>query len=1016
MKKFCTKINLIFILIFLSFDISGQNYTVKTFTTENGLAHNNITSIARDSTGFLWIGTWDGISRYDGYVFKNYYHIPGDSTALPYFSIVTLGVDKSNNLWILTENSDLVLYDRVNDNFKKINIGNNRLLFAQRISIDNNGDLWVKTKNEFLKRDNNSGEFIKYEIINGLGKPFPVDSIYVSSIDFSGNKTYWYSGSRIQEFEIKASEKESCKLILKNIYTLESTFFQKGLDFDSNWWFSFYESPTGNEWIFSNIGLFKLDKQKNIFREHSGKIETGELKGRNRFIWSDVNEGLYCYDPSKQTAYNIKSIANQLVNTVFIDEKDIIWLSIRSATGAPLGLKEIVFTNSFFRNYFIEREGDQFSAVFSIVKDNINNIWVGVRGKDHIIQYTPDNKIKETGKLSQEMYRLSGHIRSMITTKDGIWIGYFTNLLRFYDFKTGQFKRFLADERTFRTIAVNKNGNLFIGNYNLSLYNPGTGKTEILWKSPMNFIIYKTLVNDTGIIWCGMSTKFMLRYNSNTRESSVYSFSSNDYHIQDICSGDKNDLWLATLGTGIINFNPASGKTVYYTTSSGLSNNTTYNILKDKSGNLWISTNNGISRLNPKTGLIRIFNNNDGLMISEFNANASYIAEDGEFFFGGMGGFVGFYPDSLAKIEKEDVRQRILLTDFKVSGEKKVLPKPLNNSDTIILKKGENNFQLYFSSTDFTNSEKTMFRYRLEGVSKSWTETDSRNRDINYANLKPGKYLLRIQATNRDGEWSTDKKIVFLTTPYFYQTLFFKISVPGFVLSLVIGFIFLYIRQIKQRERQKQDTLRLQSLRGQMNPHFIFNSLNSINYFISNNDKLSANRYIADFSRLIRSILSNLGNDYVPFEDELNSIKDYLNIEHLRFGDKFNYEINTDQIQASYIEVFPGLVQPFIENAIWHGVRALEKRKGIIKVQFAFSGTDMIRCIIEDNGIGRNASQERRTDNGNHKSRGIGIVIERLQLISKLRGTKFNIEITDLYSDKKETGTRVEIDIPVKLI
>ncbi len=227
--------------------------------------------------------------------------------------------------------------------------------------------------------------------------------------------------------------------------------------------------------------------------------------------------------------------------------------------------------------------------------------------------------------------------------------------------------------------------------------------------------------------------------------------------------------------------------------------------------------------------------------------------------------------------------------------------------------------------------------------------------------------------------------------------------------------IVLYIRQIKQRERLKQDELRLQSLQGQMNPHFIFNSLNSINYFISNNDKISANKYIADFSRLIRSILSNLRSNYVLFEVEINSIRDHLNIEHLRFGDKFDFEINTDAVLHNLkVKVFPGRVQPFIENAIWHGVRALEKRKGFIKICFSYSRPDMIKCTVTDDGVGRKAIVESHADNGNHKSRGTEIVTERLQLISKLRGINYSLFITDMFPEEKETGTKVEIDIPIK--
>lgn len=997
--------------------ISGQNYTVKTFTTENGLPHNNVIAIVEDSTGFLWFGTWDGLSRYDGHVFKNYYHIPGDTTSIPYFSIQNLFVDKANNLWIYTDRAEIVLYDRINDNFRRItDFGENRQVQIYNLSVDKNGDLWIICKNELLKRNIKSGKFIQFKINNITGESYSLDNFNFYEIDFPGRDKIWLSGPKVYELEVNSSDEVTGKAIIKNIYNLESSFLQRRVDFDHYSRFSFYESPTGNCWIFSNIGLFKLDKGKAAFCEYKGIINKDEFKGNRRFDWAWDEGGLYSYDTATQTTRFIKPETSQLINTIHHQGKNLIWFSNTSKYGTPIGLTQVVFTNSIFKNYLIEKEGDELAAVFSIVKDENNNLWAGIRGKDHIVQFTPDNKIKKTGQLTSELLKLSGHIRSMIRVKTGIWIGYYSDLLLFYDFKSGQFIRHFTDDKSFRTLAVSKEGDLFIGTENLSLYYPVSGKSELLWKSSGNQKMYKLYLNYSGILWGGVSTNRLLKYNTITKESTIYSVSTEDYHIEDICPGENNDLWLATLGGGLCNFDPESGKTVYFTTSSGLSNNTTYSILKDKSGNIWISTNNGISRLNPKTGHIRIFNNADGAGITEFNSDASYVADDGEFFFGGMGGFIGFYPDSLAETGEDCDEPKILLTDFKVSGEKKVLPRPLNDCDTIILLKGENNFQLSFSSTDFINSDKTLFRYRLDGINKIWIETDSRNRNINYSNLKPDRYSLQIQATNRDDEWTADKKIVFRIIPYFYQTNLFLISVSLFIIFLVTGIIILYIRQLKQRERQKQDTLRLQALRGQMNPHFIFNSLNSINYFISNNDKLSANRYIADFSRLIRSILSNLGKDYVPFENELNSIRDYLTIEHLRFGDKFDFELNSDAISdCSNVEVFTGLVQPFIENAIWHGMRALEKRKGVIRVQFSSPGTDMIKCIVEDDGIGREASLKRHVSNGSHKSRGIEIVLERLQLISKIRGIDYKLMITDLFPDRKETGTRVEIDIPVKI-
>jgi LytS/YehU family sensor histidine kinase len=198
-----------------------------------------------------------------------------------------------------------------------------------------------------------------------------------------------------------------------------------------------------------------------------------------------------------------------------------------------------------------------------------------------------------------------------------------------------------------------------------------------------------------------------------------------------------------------------------------------------------------------------------------------------------------------------------------------------------------------------------------------------------------------------------------------------------------------------------------------MNPHFIFNSLNSINYFISKNDALSANRYIADFSKLIRSILYNFNSDFIKLEKEIESLEEYLKIEHLRFGDKFNYRfVISPDIEPAQYQVSPGLVQPFIENAIWHGVRGLDKRKGNVEVYFTMDN-GKLTCTIEDDGIGRKNAEAAKSRIDQKVSRGIFIVTERLRIINKLQKSNYQVNISDLYPEKSETGTKVVIDMPV---
>jgi LytS/YehU family sensor histidine kinase len=248
--------------------------------------------------------------------------------------------------------------------------------------------------------------------------------------------------------------------------------------------------------------------------------------------------------------------------------------------------------------------------------------------------------------------------------------------------------------------------------------------------------------------------------------------------------------------------------------------------------------------------------------------------------------------------------------------------------------------------------------------------------------------------------------------PFFYQTVLFRTGIPVLIILILLLQVMYIIRRFRQREKRKRDELRQKALRGQMNPHFIFNSLNSINYFISNNDRLSANRYISDFSRLIRTTLNNMDEDFVRLSDELGSIEEYLKIEYLRFGDRFDYTIMTDPgIIPEAISVSPGLIQPFIENAIWHGIMGLQGRKGMIRVITRRKDGKLI-CTVEDDGIGIKKSAEQKDRNERKKSRGMALAIERLRIINSLQRTSCQIRVADLYPDRDETGTRIEIELP----
>lgn len=993
--------------------IKAQNFNIRSFTSREGLAHNDVTAITADSSGFMWFGTWDGLSRYDGYSFKNYYHRPDDSLSLPYFSVRDLAVDGADNLWLLTDIFTLAKYDRTRDIFlPAVSIWKDLPSTIRYLNVDENGYPWMFTADSAFRFDFLNNRFHRYSTTDNKYNS-DITSQSITGFHVTPDESKLWLITKDTVFEMNKNNENNLKVTKR--YPVVKKVPIKWHDYNFRYWAKLYISNSGAKWIFSNYGLFLFEENQGIFREFRGTIPKNEFTGEGFLFWASRNDGIYFFDRKSSGISHIDSDNTLLVKSIYCWNNEMFWFSNTSESGASMGLKSVIFTPDYFKHYPVLSNKDDIAQIYAIAKDPEGRLWAGGRGKNPVILI---NKDSSTEKLIIPEYETRSNrstVRSLTPSDDGMWIGFFMDLLLFYNYNTGKFERHVAPTGGLRAIVNDTRGRFYLhGNMNdILYYDPEIRdvRKRIPYKpaSP----IYKLIIDRNGTLWAGLNKSAIFSYGPATERSETVYLLQNEYNIEDICLGDNGDIWLAMLGGGVCNYNPSTGKKTFYTTANGLANNVTYSILKDNSGNVWVATNTGISRINGETGFIRSFGPNDGLKIIEFNSGASFKDKNGEFFMGGMGGIVSFFPDSINIREFKSRKQRIIINEISTSGRPIPFRRNLNLPDTIMLGAGENNFQVFFSSSDFINSDKTIYRYWLSDIDEEWKETDSWNRSISYGNLDPGWYTLRLQATDMNGNWCPLKEIVITIEPFYYQTTLFRIAVPLTILLIISGMILLYIRQLKQREAQKQNSLRLQSLRGQMNPHFIFNSLNSINYFISNNDKLSANRYIADFSKLIRSILHNMNYDYITLEKEIESVEEYLKIEHLRFGDKFDYQVYVSgEIDTGGIKVSPGLVQPFVENAIWHGIRGLENRKGNISILFELTG-DRLTCTVEDDGIGRKRSNAMKSGNDHKKSRGISIVMERLKILGSLQNREYKVIIEDLNPGFSDTGTKVTIHVPV---
>lgn len=842
MMKSIKKVELVILLLLIpGQDTFTQTYHFKHLNLEDGLSQTTVNCMLQDSEGFMWIGTQDGLNRYDGYDFTIYRSDPVDSNAISHSWIWDLFEDRDKNIWIATWQG-LTKYTPATNRFVQYlpDPDNPNSIQGERptsICQDKQGYLWIGTWGGGLNRYNPSSDnFTCFKNDSGNLQSIPnnyIRKVYydrqgrlwvgtwggLSCITFNENGTLTFCNFRhsvdkpatIGSNQITAiTEDHSDYIWIGTLGGGLNRFSEQDSNFisylhrksdpgsiSSNDISVLFEDHLNNFWIGTpSNGLNLFDREKGTFRKiYADPDNPGSLNENNIYsiyedraglLWIGAG-GINIYDPRagnfqyfKHNSKDTQSLSSNKITSFYEDKSGNIWIGTEGG-----GVNQYNRTTGSFLIYKHKpADSNSLSSnnVSSITGDRKGLIWVGTRGGGLNLFY-PANKrfIHFTEKPDLPGSEGLNYINALsFTPGDILWIATYNKGLIRYDTEKNLFYHYKSNGR---------NKNTLPGNYLLRLFTDSSGK---LW------------IGTWGAGLCCFTPETNRFTSFLANEKDPFSISGNIIHcIYETKDINGRIIWAGTSsGLSFMNLNDSlQGRFRHIQMKDGLPSNVVYGILEDNRQNIWISSNMGLSKFQYETDNIKNFDVNDGLQSNEFTGGAYLKLRDGKLIFGGVKGFNIFDPD---KIKESTYQPPVVVTSFRVFNKEMAFNKSLNDISEIILSYKQNFFSFEFSALDFSKPAKIQYAYQMTGVDKNWVQAGKR-RFASYTDMSPGNYVFRVKGTNSDGIWSDKiKTIRIIIKPPYWRTWWFKT-----LGVLLILFIFYALHRYRVQKLLEIERLRI---------------------------------------------------------------------------------------------------------------------------------------------------------------------------------------------------------------
>ncbi|MGL4632158.1 MAG: ligand-binding sensor domain-containing protein [Leadbetterella sp.] len=1009
-------VHIVCLLLFTISILKGQSkFLFEHYSLEQGLSQGSGYAVAQYDN-FMWMGTQDGVNRFDGYNFKVFRS--DDVKGVNDNFIQGFLHDSQNRFWVATIKG-ICLYDKANESFEKLDdyfkikhVLNK--VSVRKITEDRAGNIWFITdENGIFCFNSKTKQFQSY---------FDKANNFIELDKSPDGKLWLLSDEDVYLFDVQLARfiPQNIKKVLgftnKNVLRAIST------DKQSNLWLGTYED-----------GIYVLSPQRKLLKHYtkgddSQSLSSNEIKcflrdSENRIWVGTRNAGISLYLPDKDEFAKIihnqtdsKSLAKNYVLSFFEDRQSNIWVGLSGGGFDKFDPRKYHFqiiehnpekpTNSLSDN-----------MVFKIMGHK-NYLYIGTQAGglarmdtlSHAFQIYRPIKNDPRSILHSEVYDIS------TDTQKNLWLATGRGLCAFNTEKQ-IFQSYLQQgtESSLYLFAVKvlhnqtelwAGGQRGIFRFDLVKKQWKTWRDLPEMDKISNYVIRVIFEDSQQNIWFGTLGHGLIRYSFKTKKVDIF-----DDKVGLKCANirsmyeDNTHLWVGT-DCGLFKFKKDQMSLEnHFSIKNGLSNNVIYGIIQDLDNHLWLSSNRGLMKFSKEKGLLKSYRQSEGLSSNEFNTNCTYKSPGGTLYFGSIAGITHFNPK---KLRSNDFSPQVRITQIKVLDS---LYNP--NIPELQLNYLQNFIDIDYSTFNFSNTESNTYQHQLLGIDEDWIDGGT-SHSAHYTNLPPGEFIFKVQSKNADGiESKLETNLHIRIKPPFWATRWFKTLLLGTLICVLYIVFRNRVNQIRKEGERKNELNHIRSqaemiaMKAQINPHFIFNCLNTVDAYILTNKKKEASHFLQMFSKLVRNVLESSSEELISVGRDLETLKLYTSLEEERFENKFKtaYVLEDDDIKS--LQIPPLLLQPFVENAILHGIRHLENLNGSITIALQMDDS-LLRIEITDTGVGRIASKELNKNRLNyHESKGIQLTINRIVAFGELYNQKSSYEIVDL-----PQGTQIIIKIP----